>query len=116
MHHPDICDIILIIDDYFLLSAAINAKCQVEAIVDDSDEHEPKRGIRISRKLYVGYIQADIWEMNEDDDTVTFSYCRETDSGKWIDSTEIESCDYSEESVRSVVRKIIKKDKELAVG
>lgn len=114
MHHPDICDILLIIDDYFLLSNLSHLKCQVEGIVDDSDEHQPKRGIKISRKLCAGYIEAKIWEMEEDDDTVIFNYCHESDSGTWIDSTEIECSDYSRENVRLAVRNIIKKDKKLA--
>jgi hypothetical protein len=114
MHHPDIADIILTIDDYFLLSDVGDSKCQVESISDDSDEHQPKHGIKISRQLKAGSIVANIWDMNQDDDSVMFQHSRTSSSGTWTTDFEIECSDYSKESVRLVVRKIMKLDKESA--
>jgi hypothetical protein len=114
MHHPDIADIILTIDDYFLLADSSNSKCQIQSISDGRDEHQPKHGIKISRQLKCGSILAYIWAMNEDDDTVIFQYSRNSTSGTWTTDFEIESSDYSKDSVRSVVRTIIKLDKEEA--
>lgn len=109
MHHPDICDILLIIDDYFLLVDGADPKSQIEPIISEHDEDEYKRGVRISRKLLSGYLQADIWEMDQDDDTVVFkyadSYCEN------VHSIEIENCDYSRDEAREAVRTIIKMDK-----
>ena len=109
MHHPDICNILLIIDDYFLLMDGGDTKSQIEPIVDESDEYQPKRGVRISRKLLSGHLQADIWEMNEDDDTVTFRYSDSCCDD--VHSIEIENCDYSRDEVREAVRTILKMDK-----
>jgi hypothetical protein len=114
MHHPDIADIILTIDDYFLLADGDNSKCQVESISDDRDEHQPKHGIKISRQLKAGSIVANIWDMDRDNDTVLFQHSRPSSSGTWTTDFEIECSDYSKESVRSVVRKIMKIDKEEA--
>ena len=111
MHHPDICDIILVIEDYFLVSNDVQSKCQIEAIIDESDEYQPKRGIKISRKLLNGYIHADIWEMDRDNDTVNLKYSVNSDFNSWVDSIDIECCDYSPEAVRTAVRSILKFDK-----
>jgi hypothetical protein len=114
MHHPDIADIILTIDDYFLLTDSKDSKCQVEAISDNRDEHQPKHGIKISRQLKVGSIVASVWDMDRDNDTVVFQHARTSSSGTWTTDFEIKCSDYSEESVRTVVRKIMKLDKEEA--
>jgi hypothetical protein len=111
MHHPDICDILLIIQDYFILSTDTSSTCQIQAIVDDSDEHEPKRGIKISRTLLNGYLHATIWELNRDNDTVTFFYAKDLSSVEYLESIEVECRDYSHDTVRAAVRNILTFDK-----
>lgn len=109
MHHPDICDILLIIDDYFLLLDSADEKSKIEPIIYESDEDDSKRGVRISRKLLSGYLQADIWEMDKDDDTVVFRYADGYCDN--VHSIEIENCDYSTEEARGAIRTILKMDK-----
>ncbi|WP_309733192.1 hypothetical protein [Chamaesiphon sp. OTE_75_metabat_556] len=114
MHHPDIADVILTIDDYFLLSDEKNSRCQVESISDGRDEHQPKHGIRISRQLKAGWILATIWDMDRDNDTILFQHSRPSSSGTWTTDIEVECSDYSKESIRTAVRTIMKIDKEEA--
>lgn len=114
MHHPDIADVILTIDDYFLLSDEKNSRCQVESISDGRDEHQPKHGIRISRQLKAGWILATIWDMDRDNDTILFQHSRTSSSGTWTTDIEVECSDYCKESIRTAVRTIMKIDKEEA--
>ena len=112
MHHPDIFNILMTIDDYFMLTSD-DSKCQIEAIIDDEDED--KRGIKISRKISNGYIVADISNIDRDDDTVIFKYASDLNTLACGEYIEIESSDYSPESVRFAIRKILKRDKESAI-
>jgi hypothetical protein len=111
MHHPDICEILLTIDDYFILLDS-NLKCEIEPYIDESDEDEPQRGVTIRRKLLNGYIEAKICGIGEDDDTVIFNYISNFESLKLVKSIEIECSDYSVNEVRSAVRTILRIDKE----
>jgi hypothetical protein len=113
MHHPDICNIILIIDGYFLLLDSMD-KCEIEPYVDDSDEYHPEYGVIIRRKLINGYLQATICGQGEDDDTVTFDYLQDLNSRNILESIEIECGDYSNETVNSAIRNIMIADKQFS--
>jgi hypothetical protein len=114
MHHPDICNILLIVDDYFLLIDDKNSTCQIKPIVDNSEDDEPKLGIKISRKLLNGYLHTLIWGENQDSDNVIFSYSSELNSNQYLESIEIECSDYCIDSVRNAVRDLLKLDKKSA--
>jgi hypothetical protein len=111
MHHPDICKIILVIEDYFMLVADNNIKCQIEPIIDDTNDDECTYGVRISRKLLNGYIHASIWGESQDSDRVIFNYSSESNAYDYLESIEIECSDYSTDAVRDAVRSILKIDK-----
>jgi hypothetical protein len=111
MHHPDICDILLIVDDYFLLIEDKNSVCQIKPIVDNSEDDNHKLGIKISRKLLNGYLHTLIWGEGQDSDNVVFSYSSELNSNQYVESIEIESRDYCRDTVRNAVRDILKLDK-----
>jgi hypothetical protein len=111
MHHPDICNIMLIIEDYFLLVDDKDSRCQIQSIVNAIDEDNYTLGIRISRKLLNGYISIDIFGEGKDDDTVTFNYLKDMNDSTYLKSIEIECSDYCAEAVRTNVRNILIIDK-----
>jgi hypothetical protein len=111
MHHPDICNIMLIIEDYFMLVDDKDSRCQIKSVVDETDEDNLIFGIQITRKLLNGYISIDICGEGQDDDTVTFNYLKDINSSNYLESIEIECSDYSAEAIRTTVRSILKLDK-----
>lgn len=111
MHHPDICNIMLIIEDYFLLIDDKDSRCQIQSVVNAIDEDNYTLGIRISRKLVNGYISIDICGEGKDDDTVTFNYLKDINSSNYLESIEVECSDYCAEIVRTTVRNILIIDK-----
>ena len=111
MHHPDICNIMLIIEDYFLLVDDKDSRCQIQSVVNAIDEDNYTLGIKISRKLLNGYMFVDICGEGKDDDTVTFNYLKEINDSNYLESIEIECSDYCAEAVRTTVRNILILDK-----
>jgi hypothetical protein len=111
MHHPDVCNILLVIQDYFLLLDNNDSKCQLEPIIDDSDDDNRVFGIKISRKLVNGYIHALIFGEDRDSDRVIFHYSSDLNSDRYLESIEIECSDYSTDTVRDAVRTLLKLDK-----
>lgn len=114
MHHPDICNIIMIIEDYFMLTTDKDSKYQVEPIEDTDEDNYPTLGIKISRKLSNGYMYVEIRGEGEDDDTVTFNYLQDLSSDRYLESIEIECSDYSSDAVRKAVKNILALDKKSA--
>jgi hypothetical protein len=114
MHHPDICNIMLIIEDYFILIDDKSPKCQIESISDPNEDNHPALGIKISRKLSNGHMYIEIRGEGQDDDTVTFNYLQDLNNDRYLESIEVECSDYSTETVRHAVRTILKLDKNAA--
>jgi hypothetical protein len=114
MHHPDICNIMLIIEDYFLLVDDKDSRCEIQSVVNAIDEDNYTLGIRINRKLLNGYISVDICGEGEDDDTVIFNYFKDMispDSRSKSIEIQIEGSDYCSETVRKTIRNILVMDK-----
>jgi hypothetical protein len=112
MHHPDICNIMLIIEDYFLLIDDKDSRCQIQSVVTTDDQDNETLGIKISRKLSNGYMIIDICGEGRDDDTVSFNYKQDLTSHTYRESIEVECCDYSTDTVRAAVREILILDKQ----
>jgi hypothetical protein len=112
MHHPDICNIMLIIEDYFLLVDDKDSRCEIKSIVNAVDEDNYTLGLRISRKLLNGYMFIYICGEDEDDNSVTFNYLKDlTNPDRCSEAINIECSDYSSESIRTTVRNILILDK-----
>jgi hypothetical protein len=81
MHHPEIYDIISIIEDYFLLSDA-KFRCQIEPFVcvkqfgklSDSNQPRECKGIKIIRQLNNGRIEVNIFGCRKDNDSMSCQY------------------------------------------
>lgn len=111
MHHPDICNIILTIEDYFILTDDNQPIYTIEPIKFNREERKPTLGIRIIRKLYNGYLKAEINELGKDDNTVIFTYSKDLNNDDYIDRVKIEFRDYSTEEIRTTVRNMLIMDK-----
>jgi hypothetical protein len=111
MHHPDICNILLIVEDYFLLIDDNDSTSYIKPIIDNSEDDNPTLGIKISRKLLNGYLHILIWGENRDSDKVIFSYSSELKISQYLESIEIECSDYSTDRARNAIRDILKLDK-----
>ena len=110
MHHPDICNIVLTIDDYFML-VDDNSKCEIEGYVEELDEDESQYVVTIKRKLSKGWIKVSAIGVEEDDNTLEVNYVSDSQPGKLIQSIRIEDDDYSTETVRGAIRRVLKQDK-----
>jgi hypothetical protein len=81
MHHPDIYDIVALIEDYFLLCDS-NFRCEVEPLTcvkqfgELSDHNQPQevKGIKIIRKINNGRIEINIFGYSEDNDSMDLQY------------------------------------------
>ncbi len=114
MHHPDIHDILVTIQD-FLLLAGDESSCQ---IIPDShyfeDEYENKqraRGFYILRKLSLGWLKVKVMDQYDDENTMTIEYLSTPEQSKAVKTIEINGDDYSIDLVQNAVREIVIMDK-----
>ncbi len=114
MHHPDICKIMLVIEDYFLLVGSDDSTYQIEPInsnLDKSNSQSKSVGIRIKRKLINGFVFIEVRGEGQDDDTVRLYYSSEDSNDELLEAIQIESRGYCAEIVRDVMRRILTLDK-----
>jgi hypothetical protein len=81
MHHPEIYDIISIIEDYFLLSDT-KFRCQIEQLVcvkqfgklSENNQPQECKGLKIIRQLNNGRIEINIFGHRKDNDSMDCQY------------------------------------------
>lgn len=111
MHHPDICQILLIINDYFLLSDNEREPAQIDIIVGDPANHRSQRGISITQVLSNGRLKIYIYGANKDSDEITFKYIADSaDEDESGETIEIECGAYAD-NIRDAVRTVLKLDR-----
>jgi hypothetical protein len=111
MHHPEICQILLTIDDYFLLSDSEREPAQIHAIIENPQNHESKRGISIKQILPNGCLKVYIYGDDKDGDDITFEYIHDDNDDESREYTiEVKNGGYAE-NVRDAVRTILKLDR-----
>lgn len=115
MHHPEIHDILITIQD-FLLLAGDRANCEIvpESYYFNHAHYGDKvrtRGFYILRKLSLGWLKVTITRLEEDENTVTFAYLSSLEQSKAFKTIEIKNEDYSLDRVQDAVREIIIMDK-----
>jgi hypothetical protein len=118
MHHPDICKIMLVIEDYFLLVSSDNSTYQIEPInsnLDESNSCDKSIGIRIKRKLLNGFVFIEVRGEGKDDDTVKLYYSSGTSHNDYLECIEIDSRSYCTDQVRNSMRTILTLDKNAAI-
>ncbi len=111
MHHPDICNIMLIIEDYFILVDDNQPEYQIEPIPSNSGGSNGRLGIKIKRRLSNGFIQAEINGENKDDDSIHLRYYADADSQKAKSCISIQDGNFCLNSLRDSIRTILKIDK-----
>jgi hypothetical protein len=118
MHHPDIHDILLTVEDFLLLSDSQSTwdisplKYMSEVNHDSTFNHVKVKGIRLRRKLKNGWLDINIVGEEEDCDNVAFEYLTKLKPRKRNETIKIENNDFSVDNVRSVIRRILVLDKE----
>ena len=103
MHHQDICNILRIVDDYFLLSSphtSSTIKCK-------KMEFDRSNAIIIGRQLKHGFLSIEINGQDKDNDDVDIIY-NKIESNKEFDKKVQISCNnFTFDRVRLAVRDIV---------
>lgn len=115
MHHPDICDILLIIQD-FMLIADDRSNCE---IIPSPCQHTGRQGnivrvrqIHVRRKLSSGWLEFLIHGLDKDSDLITLEYLTSLEPRTCIKTIEIDSNKYFIGLVQDAIREIIILDKQ----
>jgi hypothetical protein len=112
MHHPEICLIMQVIEDYLLLVSSDDPIYYIEPITNRVDNSINSIGITIKRKLLNGYVYIEIRGEKEDDNTATFSYSSLPDNDEYLESIRTDSCRSLDNNVRDIMRTIFMIDKD----
>jgi hypothetical protein len=115
MHHPDIHDILITIQD-FLLLAGDESRCEIvpESSYVNHEYYSDKqraKGFYILRKLSLGWLKAKVIDLEEDQNNVSFEYLSTPEQNKSVKTIEIKGDDYSIDRVQDAVREIVIMDK-----
>jgi hypothetical protein len=118
MHHPDICDILLAIED-FLLLVDDSSYCEIipqHCYGGEGYGNEVLfRQICLRRKLACGWLDVVIRGLGEDDNTISFEYLSRLEPRSIHRIITIERDDYSLDRVRDAIREILILDKKSTI-
>jgi hypothetical protein len=122
MHHPDIYDILAIIEDYFLLTSS-EFKCKIEPVIyskpDDRDKPNEdlreRKGLKISRQLNHGRIEINIFGIGKDSDCMDCQYFTENQLLTPMKIIDNSYTNYNTEAIRAAIRKIITLDRDVNI-
>lgn len=114
MHHPDIYDLISIIEDYFIFTDT-KFRCQIEPVFCNEPYHtnDPNRGFRdykglkIIRQLNHGRIEINIVAIDKDSDLADFHYFPDENPAQALQIIESENMKYNSDTARTTIRKIV---------
>ena len=112
MHHPEICLIMQVIEDYFLLAGSDDPIYQLEPITNRVDNSVNSIGVRLRRKLVNGYVYIQIKGEKEDDNTATFSYSLSPNNDDYLESIKTQGNKSLDDNVRDIMRTIFIIDKD----
>jgi hypothetical protein len=115
MHHPDIHDILITVQDFFFL-ADDQSNCEIIPFHYHIDMSSSRglslaRGFWIRRKLSLGWLEVIVMDLEEDSNTVVFEYLSNLEPKNVVKAIEIEWNDYSLDRVQDAVREILIMDK-----
>lgn len=113
MHHPDICDILLTIQD-FLLFSDDRSNCEIipQPYYNDVNGYGSRiHQICIRRKLAAGWLEVVIHGLDKDSNLISCEYLTCLEPRTCARSIEIESDNYSIDRVKDAVREILIMDK-----
>jgi hypothetical protein len=121
MHHPDIYDILSIIEDYFIMTDS-EFRCKIEPVIyskpynrDQPDEDfRERKGLKISRQLNNGRIEINIFGLGKDYDCMDCQYFVEGQLTP-IEIIDNSAVNYDIETTRAAIRKIIILDRDSGI-
>jgi hypothetical protein len=121
MHHPDIYDILSIIEDYFIMTDS-EFRCKIEPVIyskpcdrDKPDEDlRERKGLKISRQLNNGRIEINIFGLGKDYDCMDCQYFTEGQLTP-IEIIDNSAVNYNIETTRAAIRKIIILDRDSSI-
>jgi hypothetical protein len=122
MHHPDIYDILAVVEDYFILTGS-EFRCKIEQAIyskpynrdKPNEDFRERKGLKIVRQLNHGRIEINIYGMDKDDDSVDFQYFPDDMPLTPIETIDTGSHKYYTETVRAAIRKIVILDRDRKV-
>jgi hypothetical protein len=122
MHHPDIYDILAIVEDYFLLTGS-EFKCKIEPVIyskpydrsNPTEDFRERKGLKISRQLNHGRIEINIFGIGKDYDCMDCQYFADSQSLTPIEIIDNSAVNYSVEVARAAIRKIITLDRDINI-
>jgi hypothetical protein len=122
MHHPDIYDILAIIEDYFLLTGS-EFKCKIEPVIyskpydrsNPTEDFRERKGLKISRQLNHGRIEVNIFGIGKDYDCMDCQYFAENQLLTPIEIIDNSHANYNTETIRAAIRKIIILDRDINI-
>jgi hypothetical protein len=119
MHHPEIYDIISIIEDYYILTDT-KFRCQIEPFVCErvfSENSDPiqAKGFKIVRQLNHGRIEVTVFGCSKDNDSMSYQYFAENSDrpAKVIEDVNSYNSGYSTDKSGAAIREIVLLDREL---
>jgi hypothetical protein len=114
MHHPDICDILSAVQDFFLLSDD-RSNCELipQPYYNTSNGYDLRiQQLCIRRKLASGWLEVVIHGLDKDSNLVSCEYLTCLEQRMCEKSIEIEDDRYSIERVKDAIREILIMDKQ----
>jgi hypothetical protein len=125
MHHPDIYDLVSIIEDYFIL-ADDEFRCQIEPVIchtpldpDFPDENIKEcQGLKIVRQLIHGKIEVNISGLDKDSNAIKIQYFTDQESQQPIEIIELggysSGYKYNSDFTRLAIKEIMVCDRDLS--
>jgi hypothetical protein len=113
MHHPDICDILLTIQDFFLLSDD-RSNCELipQPYYNDSNGFDLRiKQLCLRRKLASGWLEVVIHGLDKSSDLASCEYLTCLEPRTCARSIEIDPDNYLIDRVKDAVREILIMDK-----
>jgi hypothetical protein len=103
MHHPEICNIVRILDDYFLLLDP-ESRCTIQGRKSDRGSED---SVFVRRDLKNGYLEVEMNGEDKDDDSVLVRYYRSGSQNSWDLYESVSDDDFNLGAVRKAIRKIV---------
>jgi hypothetical protein len=114
MHHPDICDILLTIQDFLLLSDD-RSNCEIipQPYYNDSNGYDLRvQQVCLRRKLVSGWLEVVIHGFDKDSNLASCEYLTSLEPRTCTKTIEIETDNYSIVRVKDAIREILILDKQ----
>lgn len=123
MHHPEIYDLISIIEDFFIFTDT-KFRCQIEPIFCNEPYHTNDttcasslgyKGLKVIRQLNHGRIEISIVGFDKDSDLADFYYFPDENPLQALQIIESENTKYNSDTARTTIRKLVIFDRDRKV-